>query len=290
MRYFKIVVCTLLFFILGANFCFASEIEDSERLYKEIVKFIEINKDVLPENMDNICTKYICENNNTFEYDGPKNIINLYRGFSDVKYVEEFKKGRYFMSSLRNVRGSGIYTTTSMDCAKYYSDEKRPETIVKIAINMNGVKILESEYLERLKKLIIKNHNIEFGEFDSKVKEDYIYDSMKDYIDEVFKDPMRKCEELQDLHLSDEDYSRQVEKILSDTRVKMEQDPIYKKLRAERKKYYRTNKSYIWFNAGLLAKLLGYDILHSTDFLRECISFKEEEYLIVNPSLIELNF
>lgn len=150
-------------------------------------------------------------------------------------------------------------------------------------MNANTAKILENDYLEKLKKLIIKNHNEEFGEFDSKIKEDYIYDSLSDYLNEAFKETYKKCEELLNLHLSDEDYLKQEEKLLKGTIAQVEKDPVYQELRAKRKKYYKTNKSCVWFNSGLLTKLLGYDALHSIDLLREFVDSKEEEYLVVDP-------
>lgn len=272
-----------------SSFCsiFASEIEDAEKLYVEIKNFLKINKDVLPEEFDNVCARYISESNNNAtlndtENGKSENIIILYRGFSNKKYAEEFKRGKYF-TSVWNVRGSGIYTTTSLDCAKSYSDEKVPETLVKMEMNANTAKILENDYLEKLKKLIIKNHNEEFGEFDSKIKEDYIYDSLSDYLNEAFKETYKKCEELLNLHLSDEDYLKQEEKLLKGTLAQVEKDPVYQELRAKRKKYYKTNKSCVWFNSGLLTKLLGYDALHSIDSLREFVDSKEEEYLVVAP-------
>lgn len=289
-KYFGTIFSVLLIFIVGANSCFASEIEDSEKLYVQIKNFLEINKDVLPEEFDSVCAKYISGNNNDailngMEDEKSENSMILYRGFSNKKYAEEFKKGKYFIS-VWNVRGSGIYTTTSIDCAKSYSDEKIPETLVKVEIKANKVKILENDYLEDLKKLIIKNHSEEFGEFDFKTKENYIYDNLKDYLDEAFKETCKKCEELLNLHLSDEDYLNQEQKLLNEKSKQLEKDPVYQKLRAERKKYYKTNKSYVWFNAGLLTKLMEYDALHSIDFLRDFVNFKEEEYLIVNPYIL----
>ena len=60
------------------------------------------------------------------------------------------------------------------------------------------------------------------------------------------------------------------------------------KLIAERKKYYKSNKAYVWFNSGLLTKLMGFDILYTTGSLRDFFVGTEDEYLIVNPNILNV--
>lgn len=291
-KYLRIILSVLLLFIVGVKSCFADEVEDAEKLYVEIKKFLEINKDVLPEKFNDVCIKYILKNNSSTTLDNTNgnqsdDSIILYRGFRNKKYVEEFNQGKYFLF-LWNTRGSGIYTTTNIDCAKFYSNEEGPETLIKMTINKNEVKILENDYLEKLKELIIENHGEEFGEFNSNVEQYYVFDNLQPYINCAFKETREKLEELSNLHLSKEDYLNQEKKIINEGCKPIKENPVYQQLRPKWKRYYTTNKSHVWFNSGLLTKLMGYDALHSIDYLRKFATSKEEEYLIVNTSVLNI--
>lgn len=71
------------------------------------------------------------------------------------------------------------------------------------------------------------------------------------------------------MNLSKEDYVKEEEKVLKEFGDKMKQNPVCQKLIAERKKYYKSNKAYVWFNSGLLTKLMGFDILYTNGSLRD---------------------
>ena len=90
------------------------------------------------------------------------------------------------------------------------------------------------------------------------------------------------------MNLSEEDYVKEEEKVFKEVGNKLEKDPVFQKLRAERKKYYTSNKAYVWFNSGLLAKLMGFDILYTNGSLRNFFIGNEEEYLIVNPNVLKV--
>lgn len=150
-------------------------------------------------------------------------------------------------------------------------------------IDLNNVKILENDYLEKLKQIIIANHKGEFGEFNSKTKEDFVFDSLKDYVDKAFEETYKKIEKLQGAKKLQRE-----EKLLKEKLNQLEADPVFQKIEVRKKKFYITNKSCVWFNNGLLTKLLGYDVLRCVDFLRDFVDFKEEEYLIVNAQILKI--
>ena len=49
------------------------------------------------------------------------------------------------------------------------------------------------------------------------------------------------------------------------------------------KDYYLDNKSAMFYNNGLLARLLGYDVLHTDMSL---LDFESHEYLILNAGVL----
>ena len=103
----------------------------SECLYKKINDFLLEYKDVPPEKFDDICKEYMTKNTTTVKLlsekdfeEKSKDSIVLYRGINENQFADNFKKGIIYMpSNAKNVRGMGIYTTTSLECAKRYSDK-----------------------------------------------------------------------------------------------------------------------------------------------------------------------
>ena len=47
-------------------------------------------------------------------------------------------------------------------------------------------------------------------------------------------------------------------------------------------------KAYLWFNSGLLTKLMEYDVLHTKEYLRDFYTKEEDEYLVVNPKILHV--
>lgn len=264
--------------------------ENAEHLYEEINNFLLEYKDVPPEKFDDICKEYITKditsvnllNEKDFEEKSKDNII-LYRGINEKYFADNFKKGIiYLPSNTKNVRGMGIYTTTSFSCAKYYSDKNNSETIVKMLIPKSGIKILENEYLERLKEVIRRTHPEEFGAFSKENKGKYIFDSMLKYLNEQFNKVLEKIEK-EKIDSPDEQ-----QRLLDELGEQLKKDPTYQKLKATRKRYFKENKASVFYNSGLLTKLLGFDVLHSIDYLSDIVDYKEEEYLVINAKIVSI--
>lgn len=264
--------------------------DDAESLYDKITNFLLEHKDVSPEEFDDICKEYMAKDitpvnllsEKDFEKKSEDNIV-LYRGLSEKNFADNFKKGViYLPSNTKNVRGMGIYTTTSLDCARRYSEENNPETVVKMIIPKSKIKILENEYLERLKEIIRITHSKEYGTFSDENKKNYISDSMSEYSNEQFGKVLKKIEE-EKINKPEEQ-----QRLFNELSERLKKDPVYQELIANRKRYFKENKASVFYNSGLLTKFLGYDILHSSDYLSDTVNFKEEEYLIVNPSIISV--
>lgn len=284
MKKIFILLISIIFISIGNGiYCIANAFEDAEILYTKINDFLSEHGDIEPEKFDNFCRNYMATSNfkSLENKESYENNIVLYRGVSDKKFAEEFKNGKVFIgSNLTNVRGSGIYTTSDLDLAKSYTDKASPECIIKIIISKNNTKILENNYLGKLQYIIMQNHPKEFGEFQSKVKNDYIFDSMKDYLDKQTELILEECKKIKD--------PKTQNKLFEEKLAKLNEDPTFKKLNAQRKKYFKTNKSYVWYNSGLLTKLLGFDALHSFDYLSDFINSRQDEYLIVNTSVLNI--
>ena len=137
---------------------FANEIDDAELLYTKMTEFLSKNNNINPEKIDDVCKEIIGskipESNllskQDFEEKSVGNTI-LYRGVENKAYADEFKNGKAFISCW-NVRGSGIYTTTSLDCAKSFASKQNPDdTLIKAFFSKYNVKTLNNDYLEKLK-------------------------------------------------------------------------------------------------------------------------------------------
>lgn len=75
---------------------------------------------------------------------------------------------------------------------KNYSNKKHPNTLIKMFIKQNEVKILENTYLEKIKNTIIEKHFDEFGEFPNKDNEYYIFDNLQKFVNEYFSEVYKK--------------------------------------------------------------------------------------------------
>ena len=278
--------------------CFADKIDDdAEILYTKMKRFLSDYSDVNPEEFDDVCRQFmsgkIPETNllgkQDFEEKSKNNIV-LYRGVSNKEYADRFKQGEVFLSRW-NVRGSGIYTTTSLGCAKLYANKINPDdALIKLFILRGNTKILDNKYLEKLKEIIIKKHGEEFGEFEGKHDNEYIFDSMASYINRSFAEIyINVMFELSEMNLSDEEYLNKEMELFNEKIDKLKSGLIYQKFLSKRKKYYTSNKAYVWFNSGLLTKLMGFDVLYTYGSLRENYSAgNEEEYLVVNPNVLNV--
>ena len=280
------------------NFCCnANEFDDAEFLYSRINEFLIAHKNVSPEMFDDVCKEYMggtipkinLLNNKDFEKQSKGNII-LYRGVENKAYADELKQGKVYLSCW-GVRGSGIYTTTSLDCAKSYAGKENfNNTIIEMFISKGNAKILNNDYLEKLKKIIIEKHETEFGEFESNYRNEHIFDSLSGYNSKIFAMVYQEViAKLSEMNLSDKDYLKEEAKIFKKKMQQVKESAIYQKKFSETKKYYKSNKAYVWFNSGLLTKLLGYDVLYTKDLLsKECGSGDEEEYLIINANILSV--
>lgn len=260
--------------------------EDAEYLYKKINDFLLEYKDVSPEKFDDICKEYMTKNTTTVKLlsekdfeEKSKDSIVLYRGITEKQFADNLKKGIIYMpSNIKNVRGMGIYATTSLECAKRYSDKTDPKTVVKMLMPKTGVKVLEDEYLEKLKEIIRRTHPENFGMFSANNKENCIFDSAAELLNEKFGEVFQKIEREQ-IEDPDEQY-----RLFNEVGEQLKKHPIM----INRKRYFKENKASVFYNSGLLCKLLGFDVLHSTDYLSDNTEIKEEEYLIVEPKVLSV--
>ena len=69
---------------------------------------------------------------------------------------------------------------------------------------------------------------------------------------------------------------------------KIKNDPATKKVLSKREKFFEDPESFCWYNDGLLTFLLGYDVLHSYEYLRDFHNSKEDEYLVINPKVLNI--
>ena len=98
----------------------------------------------------------------------------------------------------------------------------------------------------------------------------------------------KKIDDLGKLGLTDEEFLKKQQEIINEYMARLKKDSTYKKLNKNRKKYYTSAKAYVWFNSGLLTKLMRYDVLHAKAYLRDFYPEKEDEYLVVNPKILHI--
>lgn len=265
-------------------------LEEAEQLYKKINNFLLEYKDFSPEEFDDACRKYMAENLNSINLlnkkdfeENSKDSIILYRGLNEKSFSDDFKNGIvYIPSNTYNVRGIGIYTTTSLECAWLYSDKSTSKTILKMLMPKEDVKILENEHLEKLKEIICRTHPEEFGTFSIDNKQSFIFDSIEEILEETFNKFKEKIKQEQ---IED---PNKMNRLFNETMQELTEDPIFQYLKANRQRYFKENKAAVFYNSGLLANLLGFDVLHSIDYLRDDTNKKEEEYLIVNSKILSV--
>lgn len=256
-------------------------IEDAKLLYTKIHEFLDTTKDCPPEDFDKVCVDYMLKKSDpltvldkdAFEAQ-TKSAVKLYRGVPKKEFADDMKMGKFYIGSgISNVRGSGIYTTTSVDCANHYTDGTGE--VITLAMN-NDAKVVEMSYL---KQVICKMREMYPEEFKCTLEDDLLYDSMGDWIATQMKDYFK------------DDYDTFLLGEVPDESIKlacnyMRAQPDFSKLVENRKKYYKNKIAAIFYNRGLSAKLLGYDVLHSVASLRDFFSQEEEEYLILNAGVL----
>lgn len=248
-------------------------------LYTKIQEFLTSNENCEPENFDEVCTNYIRQNfgsltvldKEPFDIQTKSDIV-VYRGVSKKAYADNFKLGNIYIGN--GLRGKGIYTTTSLGCAVHYTEGTGE--IMTFAINKNA-KIIDWPYFE---KVLTKMQELHTGEFDFD-DNDLIYDSMREWLETKAKEYFKeRYSNYLDGTITQEEFNS----FLTSTK----QSEEYQILSKSRKKYYKDKKAAIFYNSGLLAKLLGYDAIRSIDYLSTFANEKEEEYLILNASVLTL--
>lgn len=280
--------------------------KEADLLYTKVNEFLHDNENISPENFEDKCVKYIQNNSgkpkilNKETFDAKsKNKIILYRGINGEnakKYTEEFKHGKiYIGKNIHNVRGNGIYTTANYKCAQHFADSN--ETIVTMFLN-NKKNILENKYLEELKDIMVKKHSDEFSYIVDSIKMDLLYSPIdylateylfKEYIpdfdvNKLYELNFKEIAELEEKLLPPEALA-DID-VLSKAAEKAKSDSRYAELKQE-KKYFKDKKAALYYNSGLLAKLLGYDVLHTDEYDEE-LKVDIQEYLILDPEIISI--
>ena len=283
--------------------------QEAELLYQKINEFLAKNKNCDVKDFEDVCINYIKNNSSSpklmskQQFDKKsKNKIILYRGFereNAKQYAKEFREGKIFIGkNVDNVRGNGIYTTANYECAKLFTNDHKAENIVTMFLN-NNKHILEIEKLTKLKEIMATNHPDEFKDYLSeyakgnyqfvplnKLANTYLIKECVPDFDSSRLDDLNAEETanlLQELipedKLADTDW---LEKIVE----KVKKDPEYETLKNE-PKYFTDNKVALFFNDGLLTKLLGYNVLHTDEYDEE-LKVDIAEYLIVDSGVLTI--
>lgn len=274
--------------LCGVSFCgansnvYADETQlerDAEILYLKIHAFLILTEDYFPADFDRACVDYMLRNSGTFitldkeDFETQtKSDLHLYKGVPKKELADNFKSGKNYIEG--GLRGRGLYTTTSLSCASHYTEVNGE--VITLSINKDA-NIMEMSYLT---EVLLKMQDLHKKEFTFSAS-DLVYDSMQNWTE----DQVKKC-------LKD-DYKKFLDGSLTEEEIKsvlmgIKESEEYKNLSKTRKRYYRNKKAAVFYNFGLLAKLLGYDALHSMDFLSPFANEKEEEYLILNAGVLKV--
>ena len=188
----------------------------------------------------------------------------LYRGVSEKKYADEFRNGKvYIGKNVDNVRGNGIYTTSNKKLADDFT--KDGSVVEMFFTNDENLKTIETPYLKEIRQIMCQSHPEEFLDISKSEKNDLIFDSAGDYINSFFNDYANKNNK------SLEDFTEDDYKSVGEI---ARQDPVFKQLKENRVKYFKTNIAAMFYNLGLLAKFLGYNVLYTDAY---DFDFKEDD-------------
>ena len=256
---------------------FANEVDDAELLYTKIIEFLDKHIDDKPEGFDKVCSDYVKDNSGpirVMEKDKfdceTSSEIKLYRGVTKKEYADDLKNGHIYISGndlTINVSGSGIYTTDNRERTEAYVGDTGE--VINLSLKQSA-RVIDRTYLEKIKNIMCQKHPDEFkqsqeiDQYNLTAEGKWNHDYLKSY----FK----------------EDYDK------LDSLPKSRIDEAFKKMREELSKqsfygknYYLDKKDAIFYNSGLLARLLGYDVLY-TDMSLE--NYENHEYLIVNAGVL----
>lgn len=171
-------------------------------------------------------------NKNEFEKKSINKLV-LYRGVSEKRFADAFKRGEIYIGEGRfNQRGCGIYTTNNVNLAKQWYGNNDDNNVIKMFFNKK-VNFLENDYLEEIKNIIVRLHP-------------------NDFFDRI-------------------DYEYCCYNNSADSR--------------------KSKMSAAFNNNGLLAKLLGYDILHShyCGDMYSPYGVYTQEYLILDTGILTIS-
>ncbi|MDR0614681.1 MAG: hypothetical protein LBF82_01780 [Lactobacillales bacterium] len=271
----------ILIFAMNSQFFVNADVtEDAERLYTLINEFLRINQECSSENFEDVCRQYLLANSPRPRILGreefvqnSRNKIILYRG-TKKKYADEFKLGQvYIAKNTRNVRGCGIYTTGNLACAELFANT--PDGIITMFIDDKS-KLLRSDYLEEIKNIMIAQHKSEFAECVASNRSNSIYDSASEYISEYMSMWAIKnggCDTFEKLQQVGESLSK---------------DSKFIELNRHRKIYFKDKRTALFYDSGMLTKLLGYDVLGTEEYDDE-LGVDIQEYLVVNPFILTIS-
>ena len=105
---------------------------------------------------------------------------------------------------------------------------------------------------------------------------------MSEYLNEQFSKVFEKIEK-EKINSPDDQ-----QRLLDELGEQLKKSPTYQELKANRKRYFKENKASVFYDSGLLAKLLDFDVLHSIDYLSDIDDYKEEEYLVINANVLSI--
>lgn len=252
------------------------KILDAENLYIKINDFLKNNENCAPEDFEKVCCEYIKSKSEPITVLNEDDFISqsvghqlLYRGFSEKHFAYDLKQGKvYIGSNAKNVRGNGIYTTSNEKCARLFA-KKNGDCIVKLFFDNNS-KILNNDYLKEIKKIMCERHPKEFDYILNSTKRDLCVSPLDDYLSKF----------LEGCKTNDEWFKKVNE-------LKSMNDPVLQELRTKKIKYFKDKKAALFYNNGLLANFLGYDILYTNEFDNE-LGVDIQEYLILNYGVLKV--
>lgn len=250
------------------------KILDAENLYIKINDFLKNNENCAPEDFEKVCCEYIKSKSKPIAVLGEDDFINqsvghqlIYRGFSEKHFADDLKQGKVYVGlNTMNVRGNGIYTSSNEKCASLFA--KNSACLVKLFFD-NSSKILNSDYLKEIKRIMCERHPKEFDYILNSTKMDLCVSPLDDYLRKILEG------------YNDDEWFQKLNELKSTN------DPVLQELRTKKTRYFKDKKAALFYNDGLIANLLGYDILYTNEFDNE-LSVDIQEYLVLNYGVLKV--
>ena len=256
---------------------YKNKIKIAKLLYQKMQDFLKMHENYSFKNFEEAFQNFFSTStglpktisNDEFEKQS-RNKVLLFRGVRSQKFADNFKSGKiFFATNLENERGSGIYTTSNLLHAQFWTF---PTDTDWVSADYGDIDLENLSWADAI-NLVYERNLFSHGEVvkmflndNAKILENTYLLELKDIIYKMYHEKFKNIAAFIDVTWPSQ--------AVKDLEV------------------YRTKEELLFHNSGLLTKLLGYDVLYEKEYKLEISVDKNEdrrEFLIVNPGVLVIS-